>query len=161
MLQDNWFFFFLRFTFSLIFQICPDTILVTSSITLKQKRERNTGRKGNWFALFQSLLIQHLRHCTVSQNLPWDKSKPWNNKSCSYLAWSRSFTFRTTTKATGIIPKIPHSTVANQFIGLPTLLHVTNSAWQSTVGESLLVNQLWQQDGKPCGSVGQPLSLPP
>lgn len=69
-LQDNWFF-SVRFTFSLISQICPDTILVISSIILKQKREKNTGRKGNWFTLFQSLLLQCLLLCCrVGQNLP-------------------------------------------------------------------------------------------
>lgn len=45
-----------------------------------------------------------------------------------------------------LIPKLPLSTTANQFIDSLSG-YMTNSAWQSTMGESLLVNQLWQQDG--------------
>lgn len=56
-----------------------------------------------------------------------------------------------------LIPKTPNSTIANQFIDSPSR-YKTNSAWQSTVGESLLVNQLWHRDGKPHNGVGQPLS---
>lgn len=78
-----------------------------------------------------------------------------------YLTWSQSFAFNNTDKPMEIIPvlipEILNSTIANQFIDSPSLCK-TNSVWQSTMGESLLLNQLWQRNGKLHSSVGQPLS---
>lgn len=92
---------------------------------------------------------------------PLGQIQPLKSQGCLYLAWSWSFTFKNTKQAMEIIPvlipKIPNWTVANQFIDSPSC-YKTNSAWQSTMGENLLVNQLWQWDGKPRSGVGQPLS---
>lgn len=55
-----------------------------------------------------------------------------------------------------LIQKTCNSTIANQFIDTPSCCK-TNSAWQPTMGENLLVNRLWQRDRKPHSSAGQPL----
>lgn len=119
----DFFFFFLRFTFSLICQICLNTILVASSI-LQKISGRNTGRKGSTPPPQMSPLLP-------KPSLGQIQEFKLQELFLFILGLIMNLYIQKTKQATEIIPvlipKLPLSGTTNQFIDSLSS-YMTNSA---------------------------------